>query len=83
MIATITLPDKRTAVLEDDGQWTSADARLATILNELFSPLKPTGEQVSRALPSWGRDEVTRAAEFYKAEIAWPEHKPADPAMVF
>lgn len=83
MIATITLPDKRTAVLEDGGQWTSVDTRLATILNTLHSPLKPVGEQVSRALPNWGRAEVEKAAEFYKAEIAWPQYGPAPEGVVY
>ena len=52
------------------------------MLNVLFSPLKAV-EQISRALPSWGRSEVGKAAEFYKATIEWPKLEPSPADVVF
>jgi len=82
MIARLTLPNSSTATLENDGTWTSPNARLAKMLNLLFSPLK-SEEQVSRALPSWGRTEVEKAAEFYKAAIEYPKYEPAPEGTIF
>lgn len=77
MIARLTLPSGTTATLENNGTWTAADSRLAKMLNLLYSPHK-SEDQVSRALPSWGRTEVEKAAKFYGAEIEWPKYDPAE-----
>ena len=82
MIGRIKTPNGETATLENDGKWASLDARLAKMLDLLFSPLKAE-EQVSRALPSWGRTEVEKAAEFYKAAIEWPKYEPAPEGTKF
>lgn len=82
MIARLTLENGTTATLEGDGAWTSSDARLAKMLNLLYSPLK-SEEQVSRALPSWGRTEAENAAKFYGAEIEWPKYEPPEKETIF
>lgn len=40
-------------------------------------------EQVSRALPSWGRTEVENAAKFYVATIEWPKHELPEKETIF
>jgi hypothetical protein len=75
MIGRISLSGGVVATLEDDGVWScDADGR-ARVLNSLFSPVRTTKPQVSRALPGWGRREVEAAAAFYGVAPEWP---PAD-----
>jgi hypothetical protein len=82
MITRLTMPNSSTATLENDGKWASLDARLAKMLDLLYSPHKAE-EQVSRALPSWGRTEAENAADFYKAAIEYPKYEPAPDGTIF
>lgn len=77
MIGSITTSDGRQATLDDDGIWQSDNASMAAFLNAVHSPLKPTeeDEQVSRALPFWGRDQLQSAADFYGTAPVFQEYK--------
>ena len=82
MIAKLTLENGTAATLENDGKWASLDTRLAKMLNLLYSPHRAE-EQVSRALPSWGRTEAENAAKFYRAVIEWPKYELPEKETVF
>ncbi len=68
--------------MQDDGNWLSDTKSLSLFLNARFSPHKQI-EPPSRALPSWGRDQIREAATFYGVDPVFVEVKDAEEDLTY